>query len=223
MQKNLKLLRQAFNISLDKLAQKTTLKFNRIKEYELYNKIPSLEVFILFTKFFGISTDFLLLWDKTNYTKNLKFLKLAKKIDEEAQTQERTNIEMTTRSFLDKIKTNNEIIKQDNFELELTDKINDNIKILRENKDISQKELAKYLGVNQSQVAHYQKKSIPPAKKLIKLSEFFNISIHALATGEKLFFDFQDRPFGKTMLLADHFLPLEQHKILIILMENIIN
>ena len=221
---NLRILRKYKEITLEQLSNNIKINFDTFRNYEQNYITPQINTLIKISNYFGISLDFLLLWDKTNYQKNLKFLKLAKKIDEETQTQERTNIEMTTKSFLDKIKSNNEIIiKQDNPELELTDNIHKNIKILREKKEYSQKQLAEMLEVNQSQIAHYQNKSIPPAEKLIKLSEIFNISIHALATGEKLFFDFQDRPFGNTILLADQLLPLEDQKIIIKLMENIIN
>lgn len=57
---------------------------------------------------------------------------------------------------------------------------------------------------------------------MIKLSKFFDVSIHAMVTGEKLRFDFQDGHFGRTIVLADQLLSLDDHKILIKLMENII-
>ena len=219
---NLNILRKKFNFTLEEFAKKINLPFDTARNYEQNNIIPPLKNIIKMSNLLEISTDFFLLWDQTNYIKNLKLIRLAKILDDNASPSERTTIEMNTNSFLKTILEKRINIKQDKLDIDLTSNIHDNIKILREKKEISQKELAEMLKVNQSQIAHYQNKFTPPAENLIKLSEIFNISIHALATGEKLNFQFTDGHFGKTMLLADHFLPLEQHKILITLMEAII-
>jgi transcriptional regulator with XRE-family HTH domain len=177
-----------------------------------------------FSYYFKTSLDFIVLGEKNNYPNNLELISLAKKLDIYSEPQERTHIEVTAKSFLRQSQNDKKItLKQDKIDLKLTNNIQENIKLLKEDKEVSQREIAEYLGVNQSQVAHYFKRSIPPADKLIKLSKFFNVSIHALATGEKLYFNFKDGHFGDTILLADKLLSLEHQKFLIELMENIIN
>ena len=103
------------------------------------------------------------------------------------------------------------------------DECHSNLKNIRNHKKLSQENLGNLINISRTLLSKYELKNYPPIERLIKLSKILNISIHALATGEKLFFDFQDRPFGRIILLADHFLSLEDHKILIKLMENIIN
>ena len=87
---------------------------------------------------------------------------------------------------------------------------------------VGQKDIAKLLDTNKSMVTHYENKSVPPIESLLKLSNYFNISIHALSTGQKLFFPFKDGQFGETIFQADQLLTLEEHKMMIHLMEAII-
>jgi len=72
-------------------------------------------------------------------------------------------------------------------------------------------------------LSQYELKSFPSVENIIRLSESLDVSMHALVTGIKLNFQFTDGHFGKTMLLADHFLSLEDHKVLIRLMESALN
>ena len=152
----------------------------------------------------------------------MKLLKLAKILDEFSKSESRNNIEATTKNLLgDKI--NQEIkLKRDIIDFELENSFNLNLKIIRTSKKITQNELADKINVSRSVIASYELKNHPPIDKLIKLSNILNISIHALSTGEKLLFDFQDRHFGKTILLADQLLSYEHIKFLIELMENIV-
>jgi len=222
--KSLKKLRKFKDITLKYFSQQTEIKLNVAISYEREeNKIPSLNKIIKISNYYNISIDYLLFWETTDYTKNLKFIKLSKKLDDHLQPHGRALIEETTKSFLNKFNINRKNIKQDIINIDLAKNIHENINILREKKELSTKELSEYLNVNQSQIYHYQNKAVPPVNKLLKLSDLFNISIHALATGEVLNFKFKDGHFGDTMLLADRFLSLEHQKFLIELMENIIN
>ena len=55
------------------------------------------------------------------------------------------------------------------------------IKDLREDADITQKELAKIIGVTQATLSDYEVEKTEPKKDIwIKLSEFFNVSIDYL-------------------------------------------
>ena len=129
---------------------------------------------------------------------------------------------MTARSFLDKINSKTIKIKQDIFEFELKNNFHDNLKQIRDIKKITQQVLADSIKVSRATFGMYEVKNYPSIENIIALSELLNISIHALATGKKLYFDFQDRPFGETMLLADHYLSLEHQKFITELMENIV-
>lgn len=220
--RNLKLLRKVFNVSLNELSTKTNLKLNRLKEYEFYDKNPGLDALLVITQFFGTSLDFFLLWNYTNYPKNLNLLKLAKEIDNSKNTEYRTNLEITIKLLLEKANNSNTIIVQDQHAIKLSNNLNENIKLLRENQQISQRILAIHLDINQSQIAHYQKKSIPPLNNLIKLAAYFNISVHYLVTGEKLLYNFKSKSLENKILLADQNLNLSEHKLLITLMEKIL-
>lgn len=59
----------------------------------------------------------------------------------------------------------------------------DRLRALRLEKDVTQGELAKYLGVGSTTVNGYEKGLIPnpPLDKLIKLSDYFSVSIDYLA------------------------------------------
>jgi len=217
---NLKTLRDLCSISIKLLGKSANISPSSLEKYEFSNITPTINNLIKLSDFYSISIDFLLLWDKTQYPKNLKLLNLAKNLDD-MKFESRTRVEGSALSFLGNNTTDS--IKLDGIENDLSDNIHENISILRENKKVSQKQLAELLDVNQSQIAHYQNKSVPSLDKIIKLSEFFRLSVHAIVTGQKLYFQFIDGHFGKTMLLADQLLTLEEHKMLIHLMKAIIN
>ena len=134
----------------------------------------------------------------------------------------RYQIESTANSLLGENKEKTIETKFDNISFDLSKNIHSNLKIIFENKDITQKEIADHLNIKGSVVSFYKTRITPPADKLIKLSELFNISIHALATGEKLNFNFENKGLKEAILRADKYLSLEQHKFLIELMEAII-
>jgi len=205
----LKQLRIYKDITLLKLSKDLGEKYNKIKNYEFDNKLPSNETLILIASFFDVSIDFILLSNSCNYIRNIEFIKFAEKIDK-LNTDRRYKVESTIETFLkttDKFKNN----------------IHENIKILRTNKGVSQKELALELGLTSSAIGHYEIKKNPSPKNLVKLSNYFNVSAHVILTGNKLLFNFINKAFENTVLKADKQLSLEHQKFLIELMENIIN
>lgn len=219
---NLRNLRKYKEITLEQLAKNININFDTARNYELDDNIPHMETIIKMSNHFQVSIDFLF-DNNTNYARNIKLLSLSKQIDKMDQVN-RFQIENTANSLLkSKDNKSNTNIKTDIININLTNSIHENIKDIRENKSMPQKYIAEYLQVTQGLIAHYESKSVPNIDKLIKLSKLFNISIHALATGSLLNFEFQNKNLGDTMLLADQLLTLEEHKILIYLMETIIN
>ena len=93
---------------------------------------------------------------------------------------------------------------------------------IRKYKNMRQIDLAKLTNFSRPLISLYETKNSPSLERLLKFSKVFNISIHALITGEKLFFNFNDKYFGKTILLADQLLSLENQKMLITLMESVL-
>ena len=203
----LKQLRIYKDITLLKLSKDLGEKYNKIKNYEFDNKLPSNETLILIASFFDVSIDFILLSNSCNYIRNIEFIKFAEKIDK-LNTDRRYKVESTIETFLKTTDKNN---------------IHENIKILRTNKGVSQKELALELGLTSSAIGHYEIKKNPSPKNLVKLSNYFNVSAHVILTGNKLLFNFINKAFENTVLKADKQLSLEHQKFLIELMENIIN
>ena len=218
---NLKKLRAYKEITLLTLSKILKLKYNTMRQYESKNTIPAIQTLLEISNYFKISINFLLLWNSNDYINNINFLDLANKIDK-MTSNERYKIESTIETLL-KINDNSLKSNFDTSQLELTNNIHNNIKILRENKKLSTRELSKILNCSSSVISQYERKiNTPSPENLIKLSKFFNISIHYLITGQKLFFDFRDVAFKDTVLKADKQLSLEQHKFLIELMEAII-
>lgn len=219
--KNLKIFRNFFQITQEELAKKLSLGKLTISQYEIGRNAPTFSILKKMVFFFELSFDYFLLENSCLYPRNLKLLKLSKILDDSAKAQARNHIEITAESLL-KNKEHSLKIKQDNINLVLTENFHSNLKEIRKIKKISQLDLAKLLNFSRSSVSMYEFSQYPSIENLIKLSEILNISIHALTTGEKLSFNFQDKHFEKKMLLADQLLPFEDHKFLIKLMENII-
>lgn len=218
----MKKFRFFFNLTQEQLAQKIGVDRNTITQYEAQKVVPSFKILRKMVDTFEISFDFFLKEDECLYPRNLKLLKLAKLLDDSAQAQARSHIEITAESLL-KNKNNNIDIKQDENSISLIDNFHSNLKTLRNIKKISQMELANLLKVSRSSISMYEYSQVPNIENLINLSNIFNLSIHALTTGEKLIFNFQDKHFEKKMLLADRLLPFEDQKFLIKLMENAVN
>lgn len=220
---NLKKLRIFFNLTQDDLAKKLNLEKQTVVQYESGRNTPLFKYLIKMPDIFKISLDFLILNDACCYPRNLTLLKLSNKLDNFYQSQERSHIEITAKSLLDKMNNEDLILKQDLIEIELSNDFHSNLKKIRSFKNITQVDLANSIGISRGLLAMYESKVYPPIDKLIKFSEALNISIHALTTGEKLFFDFQDKHFAKTMFLSDKILSLEDQQFLIKLIQKILD
>jgi transcriptional regulator with XRE-family HTH domain len=219
---NLRRLRKFKDITVSDLHRFTNIDANNLRKYETNYLLPALNNLRILAEYFGISLDFLLLWDKTKYPRNILLFSLAKKIDAMDQVK-RFQIESTATSLLGEKKLNIESdIQLDEPYPELTINLNENIKILRTHKNILQREFAAYIGIHPKAFTPYERKSIPPAPKLIKMAKFLNVSIHSLATGSKLNYEFNSKQLLRTILLADRLLNLEDKKLLIRLMQRII-
>jgi transcriptional regulator with XRE-family HTH domain len=215
-------LRAYLNLTVRELAENVDIEENTLRKYETDYNEPMFKNSLQLINFFEISFDFLLCGEKTKYLRNIRLINLAEKIDKLTHN-ERSKIESVISILLKDINiTNKEISILDTTKIELTNNIYSNIKTLRHDKQLSQPKLSELLNVSSSQIIHYEKSQIPPAVKLIKLSEIFNISIHAIATGIKLEFKFNNKNFLTSILNADKFLPLEDQKFLIKLMKNIL-
>jgi len=218
---NLKKLRNYKNITLEQLSIELNQKYTATRNYEVSDYIPPIEIFQKLSNYFEFSIDYIIKSDLNTYLNNIKLFSLSSKIDK-LNSSERYKIESTIETLL---KSDNNLKSSfDNIEIELTSNIHSNIKLLREKKDISQRELSKILNKSSSVINQYEiGKNKPAPENLIQLSEFFNVSIHYLITGQKLFFNFINKAFENTVLKADKQLSLEHQKFLIELMENIIN
>ena len=222
--KILQKLRKNLNLTQVELAKKLSIEQQTLTQYEIGRNPPVFKNSLKLINFFKVSLDFLILNNDCLYPKNLKLLYLSKKIDENFPPQDRTHIEVTANSFLKEKKSVDIKLKQDNIDTLLKkDDFGYNLRAIRKFNSLKQIELATNIKISRSLLGMYESKILPSLENLIQLSNNLHVSMHVLATGEKLFFDYQDRHFGKTMLLADHFLSLEHQKFLIELMENIIN
>ena len=213
-------LRTFFGLTQSELAKKLMLESgNSISNFEAISELPPLNALIKLSGIYGLSIDFLILNKDCNYPRNIKLLSLAKEFDSSVQYQSRSHVEASAQIFL-KDKGNTDI-KQDSIELDLINDFHSNLKEIRSFRGKSQLELSQYIGVARTAITLYENKNFPVVENLIKISDYLNVSMHALITGQKLNFQFTDGHFGKAMLLADKLLPLEKQKYLVELMEGI--
>lgn len=218
--KNLRELRNNKSLTLEKLSEETKINIKNLIGYESNTVNPSLTNLITLSRFFGISLDYIILWEKNNYINSVDMLILSQKIDSLDQVK-RFQIENTINTL---IKKNNSLtIKFDLDFDQLKNNIHENIKIIREKKGLSQISIADFLNIKQSVVSNYEKSSIPPIDKLIKLSNLLNISIHALVTGNILNFTFKNLSLKEAILNGDKLLSLKDKDFLIRLMQKIID
>jgi transcriptional regulator with XRE-family HTH domain len=219
----LKELRNIKGITLDKLATELNIPTNTFLNYEKNSVTPLVDKTIDISVFFGISCDYLLLWNKTPYSHNLEFLRLAEKIDK-LDFNERYKIEGSLASLIgsDRIKNNIDFMIDENGN-DLTANIAGNITTLREKKQIMRKDVANYLGISSSQITYYENgKSIPSYENLVKLSELFKTSINSIITGKKLTFNIENKGLRESIFKADQILELKDIDFLIHLMKRII-
>jgi transcriptional regulator with XRE-family HTH domain len=219
---NLKKFRTHLSITQEELAKKINVDQQTISIYEKEISFPSFHIIKKLADIFQISLDYLIHDENCFYPRNLKFMRLAEKIDKIQDQNIKNTIETSVSTFLNNKTGDFKLIRQDKIkEVELTESFHVNLKAVRNYKDIRQVDFAQTLGISTPLLGMYEKKIYPSVEKLKNISKNLEVSMHALATGEKLFFDFEDRPFGKTMLLADHFLSLEHQKFIIELMVNL--
>jgi transcriptional regulator with XRE-family HTH domain len=219
----LKQLRNIKDITLDKLASELNIPFNTFLNYERNSGMPLIDKFINIARFFNISCDFLLLWKDSLYPHNLEFLKLAEKVDK-LDFNERYKVEGSLSSLIGKDNLKEDInSKLDEITLPLGQDIAQNLSMLIEDKKVLKKDIASYLNISASQITHYENnKSVPSYESLVKLSEYFNTSIHSIITGEKLNFSFENKGLRESVFKADRFLDLRDTDFLVKLMKRII-
>ena len=220
---NLKFFRTTWGLTQDQLAKLLSYEYRAILSYEIGERTPPINNLLHIALFYGISLDYLILYPDCPYPRNLKLLKLAKRLDNDIFSDIRNNIEGMIKTMWSK-KINMEMsYRQDHLEIELLNSFNKNMKELRNLKKMTQPQLAGMINVSRGAVAQYETKSFPPIERLIELANIFDVSIHALVSGEKLSFSFDDKFFGKTILSVDQQLNIEEHKTLINLLEAAIN
>lgn len=217
---NFKIFRNLFEFTQDELAQKLSIEKNTIAYYESGKTVPSFKILLKTIEVFCISFDYFLLANQCQYPRNLKFLKLAKDLDNSFFSDARSNIEIAAKSLLGRDISREINLRQDNININLENNFNKNLKELRTLKKLTQPELSSKLGISRTLLSQYELKNYPPIDRFIELSNILDVSMHAISTGQKLEFNFQDKFFGETMLLADHLLSLDDQKVLIRLMES---
>jgi transcriptional regulator with XRE-family HTH domain len=220
---SLKKLRDVHVLSKKELAKRLNIPSSTYSKYEIELFRPSLDKLIRLARYFGVSCDYLLFCNKTSYPHHIRLLALAQTIDKAgAKKVNQIKADLNALISLTGQKQKN-YIKEDSVKLPFIEDVSKNILLYIKNKGVMKKEIANYLEVTPAQITHYTKsESVPSYENLVKLSKFFDCSVHFLVTGEALHFDFDDKDFGQTILLADHFLPLEDHQILIRLMEAVL-
>ena len=86
---------------------------------------------------------------------------------------ERYKVEGSASSLIGTNNINQEIKFKSDIPFDLSNNIHENIKILRDKKGVSQKTIAEFLGVIQSQIAYYEKKALPPADRFNQIIGVF--------------------------------------------------
>jgi transcriptional regulator with XRE-family HTH domain len=220
---NLKTFRNYFNLTQEQLSKLLSIELTTVAFYESGKIKPSFPILYKLIEIYQISLDYLILNENCNFPRNLKLLKLARKLDDVSFSDARSNIEETIKNLLGRKIDKDFSLKQDLMDIELGKSFHKNLKEARNLRKMTQPELSQKISISRSLLSQYEFNCYPPIERLIQISGILDISMHALITGEKLFFDFDDRIFGRTILFADQRLLLEEHKMLIHFMEAIIN
>lgn len=220
--KNIRRIRELYGLSKRDLSRLTGIDENSIKQYELGSSFPYFTSLIKLSSVLRYSVDYFLFYENTSYIKNIRLLELASRFDNTDMLNERHQIEVDTAAYLKRIKDKPLEITMDDFNLELTEDFRKNLRIIREWKSLSQSELGRNTNLTSQVICRYEKDRYPPSEKLRTLTKSLAVSAHCLCTGEKLYFNTKDNHFCSTMLLADQYLSVEEHKILIYLMETLL-
>lgn len=220
---NLKLFRNGFGLTQEQLAKALCVEPVTIAFYETGKRKPSINQLMKLAEIYGVSLDFLILNQNCNYPRNLKLLKLAKILDNEALSEARNNVEGMIKTLWSKKLDAEGFLRQDSREINLSLSFHKNLKDLRYFNKLTQPKLASFIDVSRTLLNQYETKTFPSIERLIELSKIFDLSMHAMVSGEKLNFDFEDRFFGKTILSADQHLTIEEHKTLVNLLKATID
>lgn len=219
----LKTFRNSLGLTQASLADLLSLEQRTIAAYESEQADPSMQILIRMTDLFGVSLDYLYLFEKCPYPRNLKLLKLAKSLDIDSFSEARSNIEGVIKPFISKYPAVDLSFKQDTIDIDLGKSFQKNLKDIRNINNLTQPQLGSKIGITKSLIAKYEYDSYPAMPKLSDLSNVLNVSMHALVKGEKLSFHFDDGIFGRTILTADSRLSIEDQKVIIQILEAIIN
>lgn len=215
-------IRELYLLSKRDLADLLGIDDRTLEQYEVGSILPYFTTLLKIANVLRFSIDYIINNGATYYLKNLRLLELAKMFDTDIMYTHRNHLEQTALTFLNKIADKTENILMDNITADLTDNFRKNLKIVRELKKLSQTQLGKDCGLSPQVIYRYENNRFPPSEKLKVISKALNISAHCLCTGEKLNFYTNDSHFCKTMILADHYLPLKEHAMLIHLMETLL-
>lgn len=217
---SLKELRKNNGLTLDELSKKIKTTVESLVKYESDFGAPNLARLVKFAELYGVSIDFLVLWNKTNYIHSMELFRLAEIIDKLDQVK-RFQIESTAITFLENENKNHDILFKEDT-INLGDDIHFNLTTLRDLLKIPQKKIAEFIGITQSGVANYESSTTPTIDKLVKLSELFGTSIHSIVTGKKLTFQIENKGLKNTIIKADQLLSIKDKSFLILLMNKII-
>lgn len=203
--KNLKSFRESKNLSTYEFAKIIKISVSSLKNYEYMKMFPPYERLFTIADYFGVSIDYLILGEKTNFIKHTDFVNHAHRLD--GMWQEASKILNYIDEFLDLRKKSNNIY--DEYPHKLKNNFNDNFSLIVEKSNYIGRELAEKTGISERQITSYKHGTEPPYKILFRISSFFKISMHALITGQKLQFDFENKGFKEVILKADEHLSIE--------------
>ena len=213
---------QIYGINLNDLSKKIDVQFRTLRSYISLETMPPLRTIKKIANFFGISIDFLLS-KNTSYITDIRFFSLAEQIDK-FNPDEWYRIQSAIITFLGRERRNEKVnMNFDDNIIITTPHVHQNIKILRENANMSQIEIGEKLGLSNSIISYYESgDSIPPFESILKLSDIFNVSVHMITTGQKLYFQFKNAGFKDAILLAETFISMKDRFFLYEMMQNII-
>ena len=219
--KTIRILRESEHLPRSALGKFLNIEAATVEQYESDKINPSLSILLKIGDYFNFSIDYLLN-EETSYPRHLKLITLANKFDKLELSQQRNHIQTTAVTFLSVAKNNTFTPYLDNIDIDLTADFHMNLSLIREYNKLNKTELGKSTGISSRMILGYEKNMIPSFDKLKKLSKKLNVSTHSLTTGKKLYFNFTDKHFQQTILSADHSLPLFEQKMLIHLMERLL-
>jgi len=214
------MFREEVGLSTSEFSKKICISKNTLDNYEFKNQRPPNRNLIKISNFYQVSIDHLILGETSKYIKHPHFFQLAEKIDK-LKYEDWQKIS----GFIDPLVHLNKNINHHYdtaTKYTFSQNFNFNLRNIIEQNKLTAKVFGNKFNLTERQIVGYKMQSECSLESLGQFSDEFEISIHWLLTGQKLFYNFRNREFEEQILRADEYLDKKHIDMAVELIEKII-